>query len=71
MPHLAIGQNRALGSRIGVPSRLLISQPAGLPPTSLKSSPVNTASTPGIAAAFSVLMDLIRPCATVERTKTA
>ena len=56
---------------MGVPSRLLISQPAGLPPTSLKSSPVKIARTPGILDAALVSIDLIRPCATFDRTKTA
>ena len=48
-----------LGSFIGVPSMLLMSQPQGKPPTVLKCSPVKMPSTPSALAAAPVLSDLI------------
>ncbi len=68
MPWASTGR---LGSFIGSPSRLLMSQPAGLLPTSAKSAPVNTASTPGMASAAEVSMLTILPFAKSERAKTA
>jgi hypothetical protein len=57
------------GSFIGVPSRLLISQPHGSPPTCLKCSPVKMPSTPGALAAAAVSSLLMRACACGLRRK--
>src|SRR5262249_16274321 len=60
------------GSFIGCPSLPLMPQPQGSPltPSALRSAPVNTASTPGMARAAPVSVDLISACACGERTKT-
>ena len=66
MPSARIGWR---GSCCAVPSRLVTFQAVGREPASLKSSPVKTRSTPGIAAAAAVSRLRIFPCATSERRK--
>ena len=56
---------------MGSPFLEFISHPAGLPPTSTKSSPVKTVTTPGIFSASDVSTALIIPFATSDRTNTA
>jgi hypothetical protein len=59
------------GSFIGVPSRLLISQPQGRPPTALKCSPVKMPTTPGAAAAAAAGVERLDAGVRVgERRKT-
>ena len=54
-----------------LPPRPFTGSAAGSDFSALRSSPVNTASTPGLAAAASLSMETISACARSERTKCA